>query len=115
MTREDLIKRLNETEAELEKANDIIISLEEKIADMISLSALAGTEKVMLDIIEREILRINAEHSILQKITKDDLRTFDTMVKDFVAIRGKIIPEKQKENESKEDDIDNLISIVQGA
>ena len=114
MSHEELLRRLNESETELNKANDIIIELEDKIAQMISLSALSGTEKVMLDIIEREILRINMEQALVHKMSKDDLRTFDTLVKDFVAIRGKIIPEKPKENESKEDDVDNLIALVKG-
>lgn len=113
MTRDDLLLKLNETEQELNKANEIIIDLEDKIAEMISLSALSGTEKVMLDIIEREISRIN-ENTVLAKMTKDDLRSFDVLVKDFVAIRGKIIPEKPKETESQEDNVENLISIVQG-
>lgn len=112
MSHDELLRRLNESEAELNKANDIIIDLEDKIAQMISLSALSGTEKVMLDIIEREILRINMEQALVHKMTKDDLRAFDTLVKDFVAIRGKIIPDKPKENEDKEEDLENLIQLA---
>jgi len=112
MSKDELLRMYNESEAELHKANDIIINLEEKIAEMISLSALSGTEKIMLDIIEREILRINCEQVIVSKMTKDDLRTFDTLVKDFVSIRGKIIPEKPKEKESTDDSIENLILLA---
>lgn len=114
MSHDELLRQFNECQADLAKANDIIIDLEEKIAQMISLSALSGTEKVMLDIIEREILRINMEQSLVHKMTKDDLRAFDVLVKDFVAIRGKIIPEKPKEQESQEEDIDNLIHLAKG-
>lgn len=114
MSHEELLRRLNETEKELETANNIIIELESKIAEMVSLQALSGTEKVMLDIIEREVLRINMEQALAQKMTKEDLRAFDVLVKDFVAIRGKIIPEKPKEKESEDDNIENLISLVQG-
>lgn len=114
MSNEELLRRLNEAEQELAKSTDIIIDLETKIADMITLSALSGTEKIMLDIIEREIIRIN-EATALDKMSKDDLRKFDTFVKNFVAIRGKIIPEKPKEQESQEDDVENLISLVKGA
>lgn len=113
MNTEELLAKLKETEEELEKANDIIINLEEQIASMITLSALSGTEKVMLDIIEREIIRINMEQSLVHKLTKDDLRAFDTLVKDFVSIRGKIIPEKPKESESEEDNVEDLISKIQ--
>lgn len=112
MSNEELLRRLNETEADLNKANDIIIDLETKISEMINLSALSGTEKIMLDIIEREILRINQEQIISLKMTKDDLRAFDVLVKDFVAIRGKIIPEKPKEVEATDDNIENLILLA---
>ena len=114
MSHDELLKRFNESEAELNKANDIIIDLEDKIAQMISLSALSGTEKIMLDIIEREIFRINQEHTMTGKLSKDDLRSFDVLVKDFVSIRGKIIPEKPKEQESQEDNVENLIMLAKG-
>ena len=114
MSYEELLQKLNETEAELNKANDIIINLEERIAEMISLSALSGTEKVMLDIIEREILRINMEQSLVHKMNKEDLKSFDVLTKAFVAIRGKIVPEKPEENELKEDNVENLIALVKG-
>lgn len=114
MSHDELLRRLNETEQDLHKANEIIIDLETKIAEMVSLSALSGTEKVMLDIIEREIVRIN-ENTTLEKMSKDDLRKFDTLTKNFVAIRGKIIPEKPEQTESEDDNEENLISIVKGA
>lgn len=114
MSHDELLHRLNETEQDLHKANEIIIDLETKIAEMVSLSALSGTEKVMLDIIEREIVRIN-ENTTLEKMSKDDLRKFDTLTKNFVAIRGKIIPEKPEQTESEDDNEENLISIVKGA
>ncbi len=114
MSNEELLRRLNEAESELAKSTEIIIDLETKIADMITLSALSGTEKIMLDIIEREVARINMEQSLAHKMTKDDLRAFDVLVKDFVAIRGKIVPEKPKEQESQEENIDNLILLAKG-
>lgn len=111
MSHDELLRRLNETEQDLHKANEIIIDLETKIAEMVSLSALSGTEKVMLDIIEREIVRIN-ENTVLEKMSKDDLRKFDTLTKNFVAIRGKIVPPKSDDVPVTQEDEENLILIA---
>jgi hypothetical protein len=111
MSNVELLKLIQERDNQLQEAQEKIYDLEEQLARMISLSALSGTEKVMLDIIGREVSRIG-DNTKDTKLTKDDLRAFDVLVKDFVAIRGKIITEKPKEQEELEDNVENLILLA---
>lgn len=94
-----------------------IIQLKNKIAELeeeldefdLVLSNFSVAEKKMIEIIGREIGRLDNE-SKSYKLDKDQVKIFDTYVKDFVQLRGKV--EKLVKKEDSDDDIADLIALA---
>lgn len=108
---ENLTKLLKERDEQLRKAHDKINELENDLSDSKIIYMFSESERMMVKIIETEIKRI---HESIEKVklTRDEIKLFDTLVKDFVAIRGKVEVKKTKETEDTEESIENLVSIV---
>lgn len=98
----------------LDEANDRIYELEEELEESKIGVIFSESEKVMLEIIQGEIGRINRGRLADKMLDKDDVKIFDTLVKDFVAIRGKLPIKKSENNENVSDDIRGELSILYG-
>jgi len=106
MSDQDLIKQLEFK----------IKSLEEEAEYMLQNSILGQFSKAenrMIDIIGREMKRMD-ENSQQVSMDKDDVRKFDTLVKDFVALRGKIHKMVEENEELEDSEVAELIKLVQG-
>jgi predicted transglutaminase-like protease len=102
--RDDEIKKLKETIAELEE------SLYEYEDNDISFT-LSDTEQSMLNIISEQIGRLAADSKVT-RLDKDDVKLFDSYVKDLVAIRGKMpTPKTDKDKEGEESEAE-LIALL---
>ncbi len=112
-TLEELIKIRDEEIVELK---DQIAELEETIYQYEENDAgilVSETEKKMLDIIFEQI-KILAESSKVEKLDKEDVKLFDTYVKDIVAIRGKLPTPKISKDQEGEATEAELLQLVQG-
>lgn len=111
MTEKSLTNLLKERDQQLLEAKSRILELEDKLSSLDVLYVFSESEKMMLKIIEAEIKRISVGIDSV-KMTRDEIKLFDTLVKDFVALRGKVQVSKSKDEKETEENIDNLISIV---
>ena len=93
-----------------------ITDLEDEIDELTNHSILrkfSEAEGKMLKIISKEMERL--EESCNQvSMDKDDTKKFDTLVKDYVALRGKMEKMIDSNDDIDEDELAELISIVQG-
>lgn len=116
---------IEQLKMELEDANERIAELEEQLEESSMGVVFSESEKFMLEIIKREIKGLDDKTNQVYKdpdtgeeiriyLGKDDIKKFDTLVKDFVALRGKMPVVKNTKNEEDADDIADLISIVEG-
>jgi len=111
MTLEELI---TERDKQLQDANEKIADLEDQIFEFeendVGIS-LSDSEMLMIDIISREISRLS-ENSKKLTLDKDDVKKFDTLVKDFVAIRGKVPTTKEKVLKDKDEEVADKLSVL---
>ena len=109
----DLGELLKKRDKELRDARSLIDDLTEQLQEYedndVTL-ALSDSEKRMLKIIEKEMERLEKD---VNEMTLDtsDLKKFDTLVKDFVAIRGKM-PATKKSDKSVADTDEHLADLV---
>ena len=113
MNEQSLIELLKERDEQLRAARDRISELESELSESEVLYIFSESEKMMLRIIEAEIKRIHLGIETV-KMTKDEIKLFDTLVKDFVALRGKVQTLKKDEDEDVEDNVESLIRKVEG-
>ena len=113
MNEQSLIELLNERDEQLRAARDRISELESELSESEVLYIFSESEKMMLRIIEAEIKRIHLGIDKV-KMTKDEIRLFDTLVKDFVALRGKVQTLKKDDDKDVEDNVESLIRKVEG-
>lgn len=98
-----------ELKEQLLEALDKIDELEENDVGI----HLSDTEKEMLQIISQQIGRLS-ESSKVELLDKDSTKLFDTYVKDFVAIRGKVPVAKKEEVGDTEQEISSKLSVLYG-
>ena len=113
MTKDELILKrdgeiidLKEKIAELE---EIIYDYEENDMGVI----VSESEKCMLRIIHEQINRL-AKLSAVQTLDKDDVKLFDSYVKDIVSIRGKLPTPKTSSDEKGEETEAELLALISG-
>lgn len=115
MSEKNIAELLKQRDKELKEANDLIEELEFELEELENGHVFSESENRMLSIIEIEISRL-LEDAKVGRLDKDEIKKFDSLVKDFVAIRGKM-PEKKATAKSQEDsdnEIAEAISIVRG-
>ena len=104
--RDKQIADLKEANAELEMIID-----DYELNDMGIL--LSDTEKQMLTIIHQQITKISADSDVA-RLDKDDVKIFDSYVKDIVAIRGKMPTPKTEGDKVGEQTEAELILLATG-
>ena len=106
MTKDEQIVELKERIAELED------ELEE-YAENDATIHLSDTEKTMLKIISQQIEKL-AFISRTDKLDKDEIKGFDSFVKDLVAIRGKMPTQKSSEDKEVQQTEADILKLING-
>lgn len=114
MKKEDLEKLIKKRDQQLQEAMSHIADLEDALDELENSDmgvVFSDVEKTMVEIIIREIGRLNKD-STDYKLDKDEIKKFDTLVKDFVAIRGKLPKTKKKEAVEEEKELAELLELA---
>ena len=107
---------LEQRDSELREALDRIVDLEEQLEELDNSYIFSESEKMMLKIIEHQVARFwkQLSNGDFSSLDKDEVKAFDTFVKDFVALRGKMPKRKEKEIEESEENIAELVALAKG-
>jgi hypothetical protein len=111
MTKDELILK---RDAEIADLKEKVAELEEVIYDYEENDmgvVVSESEKIMLRIIHEQIGRL-AKLSAVQTLDKDDVKLFDSYVKDIVAIRGKLPTPKTNKDEKGEETEAELLALI---
>ena len=96
-----------------ERVSNLEVELKEAEENSI-LSKFSTSEKKMINIISIEIGRLEKDAEST-RLDKDEIKKFDTLVKDYVALRGKIEKILETSDDLDDDAVADLISIVNGS
>lgn len=113
MTYEQITKLLAKRDNELQEALNTINELEDKLLELEENEinfVFCETEREMLEIIAKGVKELNS----FGRLDKDDMKKFDSYVKDFVLLRGKMPKSKDKLSEDSEKNTAELIELARG-